>query len=149
METIQNVGMRIILNALRMATGTEMRQKLRWCALAQRRKLHSLKLAHRCLHNVGPTYLHHKFRYMSDVSGICTRGSHNSKLYLNSPRINRSLSKILQILNWKVVELSSFFTNALYMYFEFILNICTWPCCFCLLLLCCLLFCRCTYAGLT
>ena len=37
-ETIQNVGMRIILNAPRMATGTEMRQKLGWCTLAQRRK---------------------------------------------------------------------------------------------------------------
>ena len=71
-ETIQNVGMRIILNAPRMATGTEMRQKLGWCTLAQRRKLHPLKLAHKCLHNVGPTYLHHKFRYTSDVSGICT-----------------------------------------------------------------------------
>ena len=44
-ETIQNVGMRIILNAPRMATGTEMRQK---CTLAQQRKLHSLKLAHKC-----------------------------------------------------------------------------------------------------
>ena len=54
--------------------------------VAQRRKLHSLKLAHKCLHNVGPTYLHHKFRYTSDVSGICTRGSHSGKLYLNRPR---------------------------------------------------------------
>ena len=33
-ETTQNVGMRIILNAPRMATGTEMRQKLGWCTLA-------------------------------------------------------------------------------------------------------------------
>ena len=62
---------------------TEMRQKLEWCTLAQRRKLQSLKLTHKCLHNVGPTYLHHKFRY---VSGICTRGSHSGKLYLNRPR---------------------------------------------------------------
>ena len=41
-EAIQNVGMRIIINAPRMATGTEMKQKLGWCPLAQRRKLHSL-----------------------------------------------------------------------------------------------------------
>ena len=108
METIQNVGMRIILNAPRMATRTEMRQKLGWCTLGQRRKLQSLKLAHKCLHNVGPTYLHHKFRYMSDVSGICTRGLHSGKLYIPEQTQNRILSKILWILNWKVVELSPF-----------------------------------------
>ena len=42
-EMIQNTGMRIILGAPRSATGTEMRQKLQWTTLAQRRRLYALK----------------------------------------------------------------------------------------------------------
>ena len=48
-EMTQNTGMRIILGALRSATGTEMRQKLQWTTLAQRRRLYALKLAHKCI----------------------------------------------------------------------------------------------------
>ena len=49
-EMVQNIGMRIILGAPRSATGTEMRQKLQWTTLAQRRWLYALlKLAHKCI----------------------------------------------------------------------------------------------------
>ena len=53
--------MRVILEALRTVTGTEMRQKLDWITLAQRRKLLSPKAVHRCIYRAGPTCLHHKF----------------------------------------------------------------------------------------
>jgi len=53
--------------APRTATGTEFRQKLEWNTLAQRRKLRALKMAHTCIHRVGPSYLHHKFQYISDL----------------------------------------------------------------------------------
>ena len=41
-ETIQNIGMRIILGAPRSATGTEMRENLQWTTLAQRKRLSAL-----------------------------------------------------------------------------------------------------------
>ena len=86
MEAIQNAGKRIILGAPRTATGTEMRQKLDWTTLAQRRKLHTLKAVHRCIHRAGPTYLHHKFQFISDISDRQTRASSCGKLYLKRPR---------------------------------------------------------------
>ena len=54
MEAIQNAGMRIILGAPRTVTGTKMRQKLDWTILAKRRKLHTLKVVHSCIHRAGP-----------------------------------------------------------------------------------------------
>ena len=83
METIQNVGMRIILNAPRMATGTEMRQKLGWCTLAQRRKKNWPT-------NVSTMLALHTSITSSDTCQMLvaseTRGSYSGKLYLNRPR---------------------------------------------------------------
>ena len=50
MEPIQNAGMGIILEAPRTVTGTEMRQKLDWTTLAQRRKIHTLKAVNLQVH---------------------------------------------------------------------------------------------------
>jgi len=85
-EAIQNAGLRFILRAPGTATGTELRQKLEWATLAQRRKLHALKVAHRCIHKVGPAYLHHKFQYISDLRDRQTRGSSSGKLHLSRPK---------------------------------------------------------------
>ena len=79
-EAIQNAGMRLILGAPRTATGTEMRQKLGWTTLAQRRKLHALKVAHKCIHKTGPAYLHSKFQHISDLRDRQTRGSASGEL---------------------------------------------------------------------
>ena len=85
-ETIQNIGMRIILGAPRSATGTEMREKLQWTTLAQRRRLLALKLAYKCIHRMGPVYLHNKFQSISSLTDRQTRGSSSGKLYLSRPR---------------------------------------------------------------
>ena len=74
-EAIHNAGMRIILGASRTVTGTEMRQKLDWTTLAQRRKLHTLKAVHGCIYRAGPTYLHHKFRVVSGLGDRQTRAN--------------------------------------------------------------------------
>ena len=74
-EMIQNIGMRIILGAPRSATGTEMREKLQWTTLAQRRRLYALKLAYKCIHRMGPVYLHNKFQSISSLTVRQTRGS--------------------------------------------------------------------------
>ena len=152
----------IILSAPRMATGTEMRQKLGWRTLAQRRKVHCLKMAHRCLHNIGPTYLHHKFRYDSNVSG--TWGSYSGKLYLSRPRtefyrkcFEYSTGKLWNSLLSKIRGLGSLvsFTNAHRHILHFFLNLFEYICtlhalsflfsCFFVAFL----FGRCTYARLT
>ena len=78
--------MRIILGAPRSATGTEMRQKLQWITLAQRRRLYTLKLAHNCIFRVGPAYLHNKFQSIPSLTERQTRGSSSGKLYLRRPR---------------------------------------------------------------
>ena len=85
-ETIQNIGMRIILGAPRSATGTEMREKLQWTTLAQRRRLFALKLAYKCIHRMGPVYLHNTFQSISSLTDRQTRGSSSGKLYLSRPR---------------------------------------------------------------
>ena len=78
--------MRIIIGAPRSATGTEMRQKLQWITLAQRRRLYTLKLAHNCIFRVGPAYLHNKFQSIPSLTERQTRGSSSGKLYLIRPR---------------------------------------------------------------
>ena len=50
------------------------------------RKLHALKVVHRCIHKVGPAYLHHKFQYISDLRDRQTRGSSSGKFHLSSPK---------------------------------------------------------------
>ena len=85
-EAIQNAGMRFILGAPRTTPGTVMRQELGWTTLAQRRKLHALKVAHKCIHRVGPVYLHHKFQSISGLRDRQTRGSSSGKLHLNRPK---------------------------------------------------------------
>ena len=90
MEPIQNAGMRIILEAPRTVTGTEMRQKLDWTTLAQRRKLHTLKAEQ----GLESTYLHHKFRFISDLSDRQTRALSSGKLYLKRLRTEYSAAKL-------------------------------------------------------
>ena len=83
-ETIQNRGMRYILKSPWSTTGTELREKLGWTTLSQRRNLLTLKTIHKCIHKRGPTYLHEKFIKQSDMGNSRTRGA--SKLYLHRPR---------------------------------------------------------------
>ena len=44
----------------------------------------TLKTIHKCIHKMGPTYLHEKFIKPSDMGNSRTRGA--SKLYLHRPR---------------------------------------------------------------
>ena len=83
-ETIQNRGMRYILNSPWSTTGTELREKLGWTTLSQRRNLLTLKTIHKCIHKRGPTYLHEKFIKQCDMGDSRTRGA--SKLYLHRPK---------------------------------------------------------------
>ena len=101
MEAIQNAGLRFNLRGLRTATGTELRQKLEWATLAQRRKLlaqrrklHALKVAHRCIHKVGPVYLHHKFQYISDLRDRQTRGSSSANFISTDQRQSITNSRL-------------------------------------------------------
>ena len=121
------------------------------------RKLHSLKLTHKCLHSVGPTYLHHKFRYTSDVSSISTRGSNSGKLYLNRPRtefyrksFEYSTGRLWNSLPSNIRALDSLvtFTNAcrriLHSFWICVHGFVIFVCCFSVAFL----FYRCIYAGL-
>ena len=83
-ETIQNRGMRYIVNSPWSTTGTELREKLGWTTLSRRRNLLTLKTIHKCIHKRGPTYLHEKFIKQCDMGNSRTRGA--SKLYLHRPR---------------------------------------------------------------
>ena len=70
-ETIQNIGMRIILGVPRSVTGTAIREKLQWTTLAQRRRLsYALKLAYKCIHWEWDcmVYLHNKFQSISSLT---------------------------------------------------------------------------------
>ena len=78
--------MRIILGAQRSVTGTDMRQKLEWTTLAQRRNLHALKVAHKYVHLESSTcilYLHHNFLHVTGLRDRQTRGSSLGKVYLS------------------------------------------------------------------
>lgn len=85
-EVIQNVGMRIILGAPRTETGTSLRQKLKWTTLAQRRKLHALTVAHKCIYGAKPKYLRGKFQLISEARERQTRASSSAKVCLDRPR---------------------------------------------------------------
>ena len=85
-EVIQNVGMRIILGAPRTETGTSLTKKLKWTTLAQRRKLHALTVAHKCIYGAKPKYLHGKFQLISEVRERQTRASSSANVCLDRPR---------------------------------------------------------------
>ena len=79
-ETIQNWAMRDILNSPWSTTGTELREKLGWTTLSQRRNLLTLETIYKCIHK----NLHEKFIKQCDMGNSRTRGA--SKLYLRWPR---------------------------------------------------------------
>ena len=44
-------------------------------------------MAHKCIHWVGPAYLHHKFLYISDLRDRQTMGSSSGKLQIQLSRL--------------------------------------------------------------
>ena len=60
-------------------------------------------MAHKCIHRVGPAYLHHKFQYISDLRQ--TRGSSSGKLRI---QLSRSWTEYYkQSFEYSTVKLSN------------------------------------------
>ena len=85
-ERLQNYGMRLITSSPRLACSAELRSRLKWVTLEQRRKLFRLALVHKCLHGRAPQYLCSKFATNWSLGLRMTRGSNN--LHLKRPHTN-------------------------------------------------------------
>ena len=86
-ERIQNYGMRVITSPPPppppRTPSAELRAKLQWTTLTDRRELFQLSTVHRCLHNNAARYMCSKFRTNSSLGYPYTRGYNN--IHLEKP----------------------------------------------------------------
>ena len=61
----------------------EMRKKLGWLSMKQRRELHSLTMMYKILHGLAPNYLQDLFTYQNDIHKINTRGSKDNQIWID------------------------------------------------------------------
>ena len=61
----------------------EMRKKLGWLSMEQRRLLHSLTMMYKILHGLAPNYLQDMFSYQNDVHKINTWGSKDNQIWID------------------------------------------------------------------
>ena len=61
----------------------EMRKKLGWLSMKQRRELHSLTMMYKILHGLAPNYLQDLFTYQKDIHNVNTRGSQNDNIWID------------------------------------------------------------------
>jgi hypothetical protein len=61
----------------------ELRKKLGWLNMNQRRELHCLTMMYKILHNAAPNYLTDMFTYQNEVHSVNTRGSQNNHIWID------------------------------------------------------------------
>ena len=61
----------------------ELRTKLGWLSMKQRRDLHCLTMLYKILHNSAPDYLQDMFTYQHEVHSVNTRGSQNNLIWID------------------------------------------------------------------
>jgi len=79
-ERLQNYGMRVITSSPPLTPSAELRTRLQWTTLSDRRELFRLSTVHRCLHHNAPQYMCSKFHTNSSLGYSCTRGRNNIHL---------------------------------------------------------------------
>ena len=85
-ERVQNYAMRLIMSAEPRTPSAELRSKLSWMTLQNRRNMQVISKVHRCLQNKAPHYLCSKFESNLNAKYRGTRGSAN--VQLQRPRTN-------------------------------------------------------------
>ena len=61
----------------------ELRTKLGWLSMKQRRDLHCLTMLYKILHDSAPEYLQDMFTYQHEVHSVNTRGSQNNLIWID------------------------------------------------------------------
>ena len=61
----------------------EMRKKLGWLSMKQRRELHSLTMMYKILHGLAPNYLSDLFSYQNEIHNVNTRGSSDHQVWID------------------------------------------------------------------
>ena len=61
----------------------ELRTKLGWLSMKQRRELHCLTMMYKILHESAPDYLQDMFTYQHEVHNVNTRGSQNNLIWID------------------------------------------------------------------
>ena len=79
-QRIQNYGMRVITSSPPQTPSAELREKLQWTTLTDRRELFRLSMVHRCLHNNAARYMCSNFQTNSSLGYSHTRGYNNIQL---------------------------------------------------------------------
>ena len=83
-ERVQNYGMRLILSQPPRTPNTQLRSKLGWVPLSERRRLSRLALVHRCVKKLGPVYMNNMLVGNGEAGCRMTRG--HKKLHLFQPK---------------------------------------------------------------
>ena len=84
-QKIQDMCCRFIFNVKKFdhCNYEEMRKKLGWLSMKQRRELHSLTMMYKILHGLAPNYLQDLFTYQKDIHNLNTRGSQNDNIWID------------------------------------------------------------------
>ena len=110
-ERIQNYGMRVITSSPPRTPSAELREKLQWRTLTDRRELFRLSTVHRCLHNNAAHYML-KFRTNSSLGYSHTRGYNHIHLEKPNTEYYRKSFEFQGAIKWNglpkdIKELSS------------------------------------------
>ena len=89
-ERIQSYGMRVIASSPPRTLSAELREKLQWTTLTDRRELFRLSTVHRCLQSNAPRYMCSKFQTNSSLGYSHTRGYNN--IHLDKPNTESLLN---------------------------------------------------------
>ena len=84
-QKVQDMCCRFIFNLKRSdhCNYDEMRKKLGWLSMKQRRELHSLTMMYKILHGLAPNYLADLFSYQKEIHNFNTRGSQNDNIWID------------------------------------------------------------------
>ncbi len=73
-ERLQNYGMYLITSSPRLTHSADLRKKLKWVTLEERRQIIRLTQVHQCFHGSAPQYWCNKLNRNSSLNYINTRG---------------------------------------------------------------------------
>ena len=84
-QKIQDMCCRFIFNKKKFDHGNyeEMRKKLGWLSMKQRRELHSLTMMYKILNGLAPNYLQDLFTYQNEIHKLNTRGSKDNQIWID------------------------------------------------------------------
>ena len=99
-ERIQNYGMRLICSKPPRTPSEELRSRMNWMPLTNRREMFRLTLVHRAVHNQAPTYMTELFRTNESYGCRVTRGFKKLHMKMVTTEFGRKAASFMGAQGW-------------------------------------------------